>query len=179
MEVELELDHDAEARAAAAQGPQQLALGLHLLAAGRDDRRPGERVGGEPELALEPARAGAEREAGHADRRDPRAGDGQAVRLRRGVQLAPGGAALDEGAAAFDAHAAHRREVDDERAVVDREAVGAVAAAADADGQARLAREVERRVNVAGAPAARDHGGPAVDRVVLGAARLVVGGVVR
>ena len=55
-------------------------------------------------------------------------------RLRRGVELAPGGAALDAGAAppGFDAHAAHRREVDDERAVVDGEAVGAVAAAAHA-----------------------------------------------
>ena len=50
-------------------------------------------VAHEAELALEPAAAAPEREAGDAGGRDPSAGDSEAVLLGRGVELAPRGAA--------------------------------------------------------------------------------------
>ena len=141
MEGELELDDDTEARPTASHGPEQVLMLLsarpHELAVGGDHRHGAQRVGGQPELALQPARAGAQRETGHADGREPRARHGETVALRRGVDLPPRRAALDAGAApdGIDLDAAHRREVDDERAIVDREPVGPVAATADRDRQ--------------------------------------------
>ena len=59
----------------------------------------------------------------------------------------PGAAALGARRAAgrVDAHAGHRREVDDDAAVAGREARDAVAAAADGDGEVLAAREADRR----------------------------------
>ena len=90
--------------AAAAERPEQ--VGVLVGARGHDvavrghDARGAQRVGRQPELALQPARARAEREAGDADRRHPRAGDREPVRLRGGVELPPRRAALHARAAA-------------------------------------------------------------------------------
>ncbi len=156
-----------------------LAACRHDVAVGAHHAGASQRVGGEPELALEPAGARAEREAGDADRRDARARHREAVGLRGGVDFAPRGAALHPHAAArrVNAHRAHGREVDHRGVVVDGEGVGAVPAVADADGQAALARAAERGGDVAGAGAAGDQRGPAVDEVVLGAAGVFVGAV--
>src|SRR5215213_1505892 len=153
--------------------------GRHEMAVRRDDAGTAQAVRRQAELALEPARAGAEREAGDAHRGKPRARHREPVLLRGGVDLAPGGAALDADAQPRRIHSyrAHRREVDDEGAVVDREAVRTVAAAAYAHGQPGRARVPQGRDHVARAAAARDDRGRAVDRVVLGAPRVVERGI--
>ena len=61
----------------------------HDAPVGGDDLGLDQVVADEAELALEPAAAAAEREPGDAGGRHPPAGDGEAVLLRRGVELAP------------------------------------------------------------------------------------------
>ena len=95
----------------------------HDAAVGREHARGAQVVGREAHLALEPAAAGAEREAGDAGRRGPAAGDGEAVLLRRGVELAPQHAGLHPGDLAHrvDVDALHRPDVDHQPAVGHRE----------------------------------------------------------
>src|SRR5439155_17667399 len=63
--------------------------GAHQLALGGDELDGDEAVARQAVRALEPARAAAERQPRDAGRRDPPAGRGQAVLLRRLVELAP------------------------------------------------------------------------------------------
>ena len=77
-------------------------LGAHEPAVGGHDLRREQVVGREAVLALEPAAAAAERQAGDPGRRDAPAGGRQAERLRRPVELGPEHAARG-------AHGARRR----------------------------------------------------------------------
>ena len=71
-ERELQLDDDAEAGAAPAQRPEQIGMLVRaryeLFSRSRDDARRKQRIRREAELALQPPRAGSEREPGDADR---------------------------------------------------------------------------------------------------------------
>src|SRR4029450_5374013 len=78
-----------------------------------------------------------------------------------------------------DAHALHRREVDDERTLAARAVPGdAVRAAANGDRHALLARVTDGRDDVGGPRAARDERGPPVDHGVEDRAGLLVALVV-
>ena len=94
VELEVERGDDAKVAAAAAQAPEELRVLLlrrhDLTAVGSHDLGRDQVVAGEAELALEPATAAAECETRDAGARDTAAGDGEAVLLRRGVELAPG-----------------------------------------------------------------------------------------
>ena len=94
VQRELERGHDAEVAAAAAQRPEQLGMlvggGADRLAA-RGHELDGEQVvAREAVLALEPAGAAAEREAGDAGARDAAADGGEPVLLGGAVDLGPG-----------------------------------------------------------------------------------------
>ena len=99
MQEELERRDDAEVAAAAAQRPEQ----VRVLLGGRPDQLAlrGHQLGrdqvvaGEAVLAPQPADAAAEREAGHPRLGDQAGRSREPVGLRRGVHLAPDGAALD------------------------------------------------------------------------------------
>ena len=97
VQRQLERGDDAEAAAAAAQRPEQ--LGVLVLGGAHDPAVPGDELGGDevvagqPVLALEPARAAAEREPGDAGGGDAPAGRGEPVRAawrgRRRPRCAP------------------------------------------------------------------------------------------
>src|SRR5436190_14108868 len=76
-----------------------------------------------------------------------------------------------------DGHLVHRREVDHETVVDAAEAAAVVAAAADGDPQAALARERDRGGDIAFVDAVRDRCRPLVDHGVVEGAGLVVPGV--
>jgi len=153
--------------------------GGHDRAVSRHDAGAPQRVGGEAELALEPARARAEREPGDADRGQPCAGDGERMGSQCGIELAPGRPALCTRPLprGVDLGGPHPRQVDHERAVGDGEAVVPMAAGAHGDGQAHRPRMAQRGRHVALPGAACDQRRPPVDRVVLHAPRLLEGGV--
>jgi hypothetical protein len=160
MQGELERAHDAEVAAAAAQRPEQVGvLGGRRPdepAVRRDDRRCDEVVAGQAVLALEPAGATAQREAGDARRRDAPAGGGQAVALRGTVDLCPGGAPAHAGdpRLGVDRDVVHPADVEDEPVLAQREARHGVATAAHGDAQVLVAGEGERRDHVVGGVAA-------------------------
>ena len=99
MQAKGQLGGDAEVAAAAVQRPEQLRVlvlgGAHRVAVGGHQLDRDQVVAGEAELALDPARAAAEGEAGDAGGGDAPAGGGEAVRLAGAVEVAPGSAALD------------------------------------------------------------------------------------
>ena len=181
MEPELgRVDH-AEVAAAAAQPPEQLGV---LVVAGADDlARRGDQlrgdqvVAGEPVLGGEVADAAAEGEAGDPGGADHAAGRDEAVRLGRGVEVEPGGAALgardprlridlDRPASARGRSPARRRP----RSA--RRGCGRRPGRRPPD---RCAwREGEGRRHVVGVDTARDHRRPAVDQQVEAAARPLV-----
>jgi hypothetical protein len=130
-------------------------------------------------LRGEVADSAAEGEAGNAGRADHASGSDEAERLRRRVEVEPGGAARGprDPRVAVYVDPAHQREVDHEPAVQDAVSGGVVPAAAHRHLQRPRAREVEGGGNVSGVEAAHDHRRSAVDETVEAAARSVVDGV--
>ena len=98
VEFVLEARHDAEVAAAAPQGPEQVGVlrrvGRQEAAVGRDDAGRAEGVAAEPVLAPQPAHPAAQRQPGDARLGDDAHRGGEAVGLRRAVQLADGDARL-------------------------------------------------------------------------------------
>ena len=131
-------------------------------------------------LALEPAHASAEREAGDAGVGDDAYRADEPDCLRLAVELAeerpavhPRGALGD-----VDAHAIHSRQVDHDPVVAGREAGNAVAAAAHGDRELLLPPEADRRSHVVGARRADDELRVAVDHPVPDDAGLLVARIV-
>jgi hypothetical protein len=181
---ELELDHDAEVAAAAAQRPEQVGvLGRrrrdHLAGRGHHARR-AQVVGRQAHPALEPAAAGAEREAGDAGARGAPAGDGEAVLLRRCVELGPQHAGLHPGDAAgrVNVDRLQRAEVDQQAAVGGAEAGSRMPTPAHRDLHPVLTRVEQRGGHVGDRLAARDQRRVAVDHAVVDAPGVVIADVV-
>ena len=109
-------------------------------------------------LALEPARAAAEREAGDAGARHAPADGGEAVLLGRGVDLGPGQPAAHAGDAplGIDDELAQAAHVDHQPVVDEREPGDRMAAAAHRDAHAAHAGERERGADLVWVRAARD-----------------------
>src|SRR5581483_11397205 len=123
----------------------------------------------------------AERQPRDARRRDRAAGDGEAVPLGRGVELAPAQAGLRvrEPSFGIDVDPLHLREVDDEAALADRAAGDVVAAATDRDLEPFGAPVLDRTGDVLRVPAADDHRRALVDQAVVELACALVLGVIR
>jgi hypothetical protein len=134
MQGELERGHDAEVAAAAPQRPQQVGVlvraGAHQLSVGGHELGGEQVVAGEPVLALEPARAAAQREPGHAGRGDAASGGGELVGLAGAVDVGPGRTAADAGDSprGVDLDGVQAAQVDDEAAVAQRPARHGVSA---------------------------------------------------
>ena len=185
VQVERQLGDDAEVAAAAAQAPQQLAVaihpGAHDLAVRGDDLGSDQALAADPVHALDPAAAAAQGQPGHAGVRHAAAGDGEAVLLGGGVELAPRQAAPDPRGACLgiDVDGLHRPDVDHEPVVAARVAGRRVAAAADGHGKVVLAREEDRGHDVVGGRAAGDERRTLVDHPVEDGAGVVVATVGR
>ena len=156
VEPQLDRGHDAEVAAAAAQRPEQLGVLVggraDRLAAGGDQLDGEDVVDGQAVLALEPARAAAEREPGDAGARDAPADGGEPVLLGGGVDLAPGQAAAraDDPPLRVDDQLAQAADVDHEAVLDERRAGDRVAAAAHRDAHAARPRERERGADLVG-----------------------------
>ena len=128
-------------------------------------------------LALEPARAAAEREAGDAGARHAAAGRGQAVLLGRAStgptsrRRRPGRCALR-----VDVDVVHRAHVEHEPVVDEADAGDGVPAGAHGDLEALLAGEGERGDDVVGRGALRDVARAHLDHGVEEGAGVLVGG---
>ena len=133
-------------------------------------------VDGEPVLAHEPADAAAQAEAADAGVAHDAARGGQTVCLCLVVDVAPQGAALDEGRAldGIDRDGAHRREVDHDPVVAHRGAGHVVASASYGDLEVAVAGEAHRCGHVGGAAAAGDQSRSSVDGAVPYGAGVVV-----
>ena len=180
VQVELERRHDPEVRAGPSHAPEE--LGVLVLARADDvtvrghelDRA--QAVDRQTELALQPAHAAAEREAGNARVGDDADRADELVRLRRVVELGEQRAAADarDAPLGIDVGAAHPREVDHDAVVAGREAGDAVAAAPDGDDELLLAGEAERRDDILVPRRPHDQRRPAIDHAVPDRARGVV-----
>ena len=109
------------------------------------------------------------------------AGDGEAVLLRRGVELAPADATAGDGGLRLrvDLDRLQQREVDHQAAVADGVAGGCVTAALHGDEQVVLAREVDALLDVVGVGGLGDQAGVLVDHAVEDVTGFVVAGVAR
>ena len=180
MQGKLEAGHHAEIAAPAAQRPEQVGVG-----AGAGPQQPPIRrhhvhgqqvVDAEAMARAQPADPARQGEAGDAGVGDQAAGGGEAERLGVAVDVAPGGAALDPGAAPFgvDPHGAHQRQVEHQPAVAHGVARDIVAAATDGHRQAMVAGEAHGVDDVGDAAAAHDRVRAAIDhRVPHGPCRVV------
>jgi hypothetical protein len=123
VQREPERADDAEVPAAASQRPEQVGVVVGRcpddVALGGDQFGLHEVVNGEPVFAHEPADAAAQAEAADSGVAHDAARGGQTVCLCLVVDVAPQGAALDEGRAldGIDGDGAHRREVDHDSVV--------------------------------------------------------------
>ncbi len=179
----LERRDDTEVAATAAECPEELLVFVgarpHELA-GRGHELDGDQVvAGEPVGALEPARAAAERQPGHAGRRDPAPGRREPVCLRRRIELTPGSACAGAGRARLrvDGDLVHSPNVDDEPVVAQRDARDRMAAAADGKRGLLAPCGAHASDDVVDAHTARDRRGPPVDHRVEERAHLVVAGI--
>jgi hypothetical protein len=181
VEAELELGDDAEVAAAAAQAPEQvLILGLacpHELAIGGHEVDRLQLVDREPVLAHQPPDAAAEREPGDSGVGDDPGWGGQPERLRLPIELAEKNTRLRSRRARLriDPDALHRRQVEDDAALANRQTREAVPATPDGDREAGRSGEPHRGDHVGRAGAARDERGEAIYRSVPDLALLVVG----
>ncbi len=184
VELELEPRDDTEVAAAAADRPEEIGMRVRargdLPAVGRHDLDRLEGVDRQAVLADQPADPAAEGEPGDADRPGVAERGGQTVG-RRGDRVFLGrqtGLGPRDPALGIDVEALHGAEVEHDAAVVGAVAGEAVAAAADRQGQARLACQVDRAGDVGRVGRANDErrtlvGPGAVHlprQVVLGAA---------
>ena len=185
METELEGRYDTEVRACAAHGPEQLGLFLlaraHETPVGGDELHGDQVVDRQPERALESPDAAAEREPGNtrvpygADRAD------KPVLLGTAIEIDEVGAAIRPSGPRRGVHGrpTHARHVEDHAAVARREAVDAVAAAADGQREALVAREPNRRRDIVDLGRPHDERGPPVVQRAPHPTRIVVAGVGR
>ena len=122
------------------------------LPIGGDDLDGAKIVGGKPMAARHPAEPAAEREAGDAGRRDDPAGHHEAQRLRRAIDVGPGGARLHAHAPGrrIDRDLLVGREIDHHAAIAQRGAGDVVAAAADRQREATIARQPDAGGHVTG-----------------------------
>ncbi len=184
MQREPERADDAEVPAAAPQRPEQVGVIVgrcpNDVALGGDHLGLDEVVDGEPVFAHEPAEAAAQAEATDAGVADDAARGGKTVCLCLVVDVAPQGAALDEGCAldGIDRDGAHRREVDHDAVVADRGAGHVVASPSHRDLEAAVAGESHRCGHVGGAAAAGDQSRSSVDGGIPDGAGVVVSVVV-
>ncbi len=155
--AELQARHDAEAPAAGApQRPEQVAVGdLEHPPVGQHDLGAEELVAGQPVRAPEDPQAAAERQPGDPHGRPAAAGDRQAVRVERVVDVAEPRAGADRRHPVLDAHGAHRAHVD-EQPLRRRAPAEAVPAAARRHGEPVAAGVRERLGHVGRAATARD-----------------------
>ncbi|HWC27071.1 MAG TPA: hypothetical protein VG474_10860 [Solirubrobacteraceae bacterium] len=183
VQPQLEGRDDPEVAAAAAQRPEQVGVLVgaraDLAAVPEDDLGGDEVVDGHAVAAALVRDTAAEREAGDAGFGHDAARSCEAERRADGIDVGPRGAALHVHGApgSVDAHAAHRRQVDDQAAVDDGGAGDVVSAAADGERQVVLGGEGDRGGDVAGVGAAGDERGALVDHAVPDAARGLVFGV--
>ena len=172
MQCEPERADDAEVSAAAPQRPEQVGVvvgrRLHDVAIGGDHLGFHEIVDGEPAFAHEPANAPAEAEASDAGVAHDAARGGQTVCLCLVVDVAPQGAALDDGRARdrVNRDGAHRREVDHDPVVAHCGAGDVVAASSYGDLEVTVAGEARRCGDVGGAAASGDQSRSAVNGAV-------------
>ena len=151
QELDLDLGDDAEAAAPAAQRPEQLRLVLRArddrLAVGQHDGDRADVVGGDAGRPAVEADAAAEQVADDADGGAGAVQRGEAVRLGRGDERAPGGAGGDAGGPAdgVDPDGAVEGGADEDGGVEGRLAARAVAGALRADGRARRGGRRGRR----------------------------------
>src|SRR5215212_953899 len=180
MQAELELGHDAEVAAAPFETPEEVRV---FVRAGPDDPAVrGHDLGRDealargPELAVDPARAAPQRQAGDARVRHPPTGDRQSVLLRSGVQLSPCQPRAEAARARIDVDldALHRAGVDDDPVVAARVPNRRVSAATHGDGEALLACMGQRGLHVLGSRAAGDKRRPLVDASVKQLPRVVI-----
>ena len=166
MKAKLELGDDPEVAAAAAQAPEEVGVlrlaRLDELALGGDEVDGEQLVDRQPVLALQPADAAAERQAGDAGVGDDPARRREPERLGLAVELAPEHAGLRPRRARLriDADALHRPEVDDDAAVADRHGPGSCGR--------RLGRRPGGRCSVANLTAAITSAAPAQRAISAG-----------
>jgi hypothetical protein len=182
---EQERGDDAEVAAAAADRPVQVGVLVgaraHAVAARQHQLGLEQVVDREAVPPCEVTQAAAQGEASDAGRGDDPARRGEAVLVRRLVDLAPRAAAADADGPGLriDVDVLERGEIDDDTVVNSAEPGSVVAASADGEGQVAVAGERDGPRDVARAGAARDQGGPLVDHRVVDRAVLVVGRVLR
>ena len=178
--AELELRDDPEVAAAPAHAPEEICVlvraRLDELSVGGHEIHRDELVDRQSVLAHDPADPAAEREPGDAGVRDDAGRHREPERLRLLVELAEQDARLHARRAllGIDADALHRREVDQQRVVCDRQAGERVPAAPHRDRQAAGAPELDRGDHVRDARAANDHRRVLVERAVPDLAMQVV-----
>ena len=184
MQPEPERADDAEVSAAPSQCPEHVGVIVGRcpddVALGGDHLGFHEVVDGESVLAHEPAEAAAQADATDAGVAHDAARGGQTMFLGRMVDVAPQGAALDEGRALdrIDGDGAHGREVDHDPVVAHSGAGHAVAPTSYGDLEVAVAGEAHRGGHVGGAAAAGDQSRAPVDGAVPYGACVVVSIVV-
>jgi hypothetical protein len=185
VQPELELGHDAEVPAAPAQAPEQLPIlgltGAHHGSLGRDELEGTDVVAREPVLPGQPAHPATEREPADTGVRHVARGGGQTMRPRGSVKRAEQGPALHPRALALgvDANATHRRQVDHQPVLGNREAQDRMPATPHPDLKTVLASKPDRDSHVAAARTANDHPRAPVDHGIPNRAGLVIAGVAR
>ncbi len=181
----LERDRDAEVAGAAAESPEELGV----LVLGRGDEPPvgrdqvdrEEAVDRQAVPAREPADAAAEGETRDTGVGDLAARDGEPVRLRLPIEIAPEGACLHARhlRPGIDPDALHPREVEHDAAVDGRVAGRRVAAPANRQLRSGLPRMLHDRDHVDGSLHPGDRSRAAVEHAVPDAPRLVVRRIAR
>ena len=180
VQPERERGHDPEVAAASTEPPEQVGVlvrvGDHDAAVGGHDLGLDQVVSCQAAAPLDPAAAAAQRQSGDAGGREPTAGHGETVLLRRLIELAPCDASLcpDDPRLRIDLDRLHRREVDDESVVAGAVADRRVPTTADGDRQAVLAAEVDGVLHVLDARAAGDQRRTSVEVAVPDVPRLLV-----
>ena len=154
MEAELEPRHHAEVPAPATKRPEEVGVLRRAcpddLSVRCDHLRGFEVVDRHAVLAAQPPEAPAEREAGDAGRGVDPQRHGEAMSLRRCIEVTQRRARLHRGAAGrgVDANRPHLREIDDDAVVADGTTGDVVTAAAHGEEQAELACEINRALHV-------------------------------
>ncbi len=179
MEPELEGSDDAEVATASTQAPEQvgvLRLGRdHHAPIGCDHLGPDQVVAHEPECPLEPTAPAAESEPGDTGGRHAATSHGQAVLLRRGVDLAPGGTAFDpdDASGGIDRHGTHPSKIEAHPCVHHRGAGHAMPAAVDRERKVVVACQSHDSDDVVDGRAPGDDRRLAVDHGVEDGPRLL------
>ena len=177
-------DH-AEVAATAAERPEQVAVfmatGVNESAIGKHDVGTEQVVDGHPELAFEPSKAAAKRQAGDARVANRAARGRQSERLRLPIELGPAQSRFRAHGLChrIDSHPFHVREINHHSVVAHASSGDIVATSTNGYRQALGTRELHAGDHICGAARPRNHGGSAVDHGVPDAPGLVVACVLR